>query len=98
MSKHKITLIPGDGIGPELADATKRCVDALGLGISWEVMEAGEGCIEKHKTPLPESTLESIRKNKVAIKGPITTPVGGFQERKRRTEEIARSLRVPAAV
>ena len=80
MSKHKITLIPGDGIGPELADAARRCVDALGLDISWEVMEAGEGCIEKYKTPLPAPTLESIRRNKVAIKGPITTPVGkGFR-------------------
>lgn len=80
MGKYKITLIPGDGIGPELADAARRCVDALGLDIQWEVMEAGEGCIEKYKTPLPPATLESIRKNKVAIKGPITTPVGkGFR-------------------
>ena len=80
MAKHKITLIPGDGIGPELAQAARRCVDALGLDIAWEVMEAGEGCIEKYKTPLPAVTLDSIRKNKVAIKGPITTPVGtGFR-------------------
>jgi isocitrate dehydrogenase (NAD+) len=80
MSKHKITLIPGDGIGPELADAARRCVDALGLDITWEVMEAGEGAIKKYKTPLPEPTLDSIRKNKVALKGPITTPVGtGFR-------------------
>jgi isocitrate dehydrogenase (NAD+) len=80
MSKHKITLIPGDGIGPELAQAARRCVDALGLDISWEVMDAGEGCIEKYKTPLPAPTLDSIKRNKVAIKGPITTPVGtGFR-------------------
>ncbi|MFA5499571.1 MAG: isocitrate/isopropylmalate dehydrogenase family protein [Candidatus Omnitrophota bacterium] len=80
MGKYKITLIPGDGIGPELADAARRCVDALGLDIQWELMEAGEGCIEKYKTPLPPTTLESIRKNKIAIKGPITTPVGkGFR-------------------
>ncbi|MDO8536366.1 MAG: isocitrate/isopropylmalate dehydrogenase family protein [Candidatus Omnitrophota bacterium] len=80
MSKHNITLIPGDGIGPELADAAKRCVDSLGLDIKWEVMEAGLGSIEKYKTPLPEETLASIRKNKVAIKGPITTPIGtGFR-------------------
>ncbi len=80
MGKYKITLIPGDGIGPELADAARRCVDALGLDIQWEVMEAGEGCIGKYNTPLPPATLESIRKNKVAIKGPITTPVGkGFR-------------------
>ena len=78
--EHKITLIPGDGIGPELAQAARRCVDSLGLDIKWEVMEAGEGCIEKYKTPLPASTLESIKKNKVALKGPITTPIGtGFR-------------------
>lgn len=80
MSKYKITLIPGDGIGPELAEAARRCVDALGLSIEWEVMEAGEGCIKKFNTPLPAATLESIKKNKIAIKGPITTPVGvGFR-------------------
>lgn len=80
MSKYKITLIPGDGIGPELVDAAKRCVDALGLDIAWEVMEAGHGAIEKYNTPLPGRTLDSIRKNKVALKGPITTPVGeGFR-------------------
>jgi len=80
MSKHNITLIPGDGIGPELADAAKKCVDALSLDVKWDIMEAGIGAIEKYKTPLPEHTLDSIRKNKVAIKGPITTPVGtGFR-------------------
>lgn len=80
MSKYNITLIPGDGIGPELSDAAKRCVDALGIDIAWEVMEAGQGAIEKYNTPLPGSTLDSIRKNKVALKGPITTPVGrGFR-------------------
>lgn len=80
MSKYKITLIPGDGIGPELSGAAKRCVDALGLDIAWEIMEAGQGAIEKYNTPLPVRTLDSIRKNKVALKGPITTPVGkGFR-------------------
>jgi isocitrate dehydrogenase (NAD+) len=80
MSKYNITLIPGDGIGPELADAAKRCVDALSLDIKWDICEAGLDAIEKYKTPLPEPTLDSIRKNKVAIKGPITTPVGtGFR-------------------
>ena len=80
MSKYNITLIPGDGIGPELADAAKRCVDALSLDIKWDVCEAGLGAIEKYKTPLPAHTLDSIRKNRVAIKGPITTPVGtGFR-------------------
>lgn len=80
MAKHKITLIPGDGTGPELAEAAKRCVDALEVGIEWELAVAGECAIEKHKTPLPDATLESIRKNRVALKGPITTPVGtGFR-------------------
>jgi len=80
LTKYKITLIPGDGTGPELAEAAKRCIDALGLGIEWEIGEAGESVIEKYKTPLPDKTLESIRRNKVALKGPITTPVGtGFR-------------------
>ncbi|MBI5124232.1 MAG: isocitrate/isopropylmalate dehydrogenase family protein, partial [Candidatus Omnitrophica bacterium] len=80
MGKHKITLIPGDGIGPELTEAAKRCVDALGLDISWEVMEAGENAIKKYKTPLPDHALESIKANGIALKGPITTPVGtGFR-------------------
>jgi isocitrate dehydrogenase (NAD+) len=80
LSKYNITLIPGDGIGPELADAAKRCVDALYLDIKWDICEAGLGAIEKYKTPLPAYTLDSIRKNKVAIKGPITTPIGtGFR-------------------
>ncbi|MDP3804776.1 MAG: isocitrate/isopropylmalate dehydrogenase family protein [Candidatus Omnitrophota bacterium] len=80
MSKYRITLIPGDGTGPELAFAARRCVDSLGLDIQWDILEAGESAIEKHKTPLPESVLESIRKNKIALKGPITTPVGtGFR-------------------
>lgn len=80
MSKYKITLIPGDGTGPELASAARRCVDALGVDIEWETVDAGECAIEKYKTPLPDHTLESIRKNRVALKGPITTPVGtGFR-------------------
>ena len=80
MSKYTITLIPGDGTGPELALAARRCIDALGLDIKWEIMEAGAGCIEKYKTPLPDETIESIKRNKVALKGPITTPVGvGFR-------------------
>lgn len=78
--KHKITLIPGDGIGPDVSDAAKRCVEALGVDITWDVQEAGQSVMEKYGTPLPEQTLESIRKNKVAIKGPITTPIGvGFR-------------------
>jgi len=80
LSKYKVTLIPGDGTGPELAEAARRCVDALGVGIEWEIVEAGECAIEKYKTPLPDHALESIRRNKVALKGPITTPIGtGFR-------------------
>ena len=80
LSKYRVTLIPGDGTGPELAEAARRCVDALGVDIEWEMAEAGECAIEKYKTPLPDSTLESVKKNKVALKGPITTPVGtGFR-------------------
>jgi isocitrate dehydrogenase (NAD+) len=74
---HRVTLIPGDGIGPELAEATRRVLDATGVGFDWELQEAGEAMIAEHGTPLPEAVLESIRRNKVAIKGPITTPVGG---------------------
>jgi isocitrate dehydrogenase (NAD+) len=74
---HRITLIPGDGIGPELAEATRRVLEATGVGFDWEYQEAGEAMIAEHGTPLPEAVLESIRRNKVALKGPITTPVGG---------------------
>ena len=74
--KHKITFIPGDGVGPELSDAAKRCIEATGVDIEWEVFDAGIDVMEKYGTPLPEHVLASIKKNKVAIKGPITTPVG----------------------
>jgi isocitrate dehydrogenase (NAD+) len=77
---HRVTLIPGDGIGPELAEATRRVLDASGESFEWEVVDAGEAVMAKHGTPLPEVVLESIRRNRVAIKGPITTPVGeGFR-------------------
>jgi isocitrate dehydrogenase (NAD+) len=80
LAKYRITLIPGDGTGPELIEAARRCVDALGLNIQWDVMEAGVSAVEKYKTPLPDNVLESIKKNKIALKGPITTPVGtGFR-------------------
>ena len=75
-----VTLIPGDGIGPDLTDSVKEVIGALDVDIEWEVADAGEGVMEKEGTPLPESVLESIRRNKVAIKGPLTTPVGtGFR-------------------
>src|SRR6187401_1749078 len=77
---HRVTLIPGDGIGPELAEATTRVLDATGVGFEWESVEAGEATIATKGTPLPDEVLESIRRNKVALKGPITTPVGsGFR-------------------
>ena len=77
---HKITLIPGDGTGPELADVMKKCVEATGVDIEWERQEAGIDAIGKYGTPLPGSVVESIKKNRVAIKGPVTTPLGsGFR-------------------
>jgi len=75
-----VTLITGDGIGPEIAEATRRCVDATGADINWEVAEAGVGVMERLGTPIPDATLESVKKNGVALKAPITTPVGkGFR-------------------
>ncbi|MDP8900310.1 MAG: isocitrate/isopropylmalate dehydrogenase family protein, partial [Actinomycetota bacterium] len=75
-----VTLIPGDGIGPDLTDSVKEVIGALDVGIEWEIAEAGEAVMEREGTPLPESVLDSIRRNKVAIKGPLTTPVGtGFR-------------------
>lgn len=77
---HHITLIPGDGIGPEVTSAARKVIAAAGVVIDWEIVEAGAGALETHETTLPEETLDSIRKNKVALKGPLTTPVGeGFQ-------------------
>ncbi|HAX61896.1 MAG TPA: NAD-dependent isocitrate dehydrogenase [Elusimicrobia bacterium] len=77
---YKITLIPGDGTGPEIAEETRKVLDATGVKIDWEVVEAGIDAAEKYGTPLPENVLASVRKNKVAIKGPITTPIGsGFR-------------------
>ena len=73
---HRVTLIPGDGVGPELAEATTRVLEAGDVGLEWERVEAGAAVIDRYGTPLPESVLESVRRNKVAIKGPITTPVG----------------------
>ncbi|MHB8572147.1 MAG: isocitrate/isopropylmalate dehydrogenase family protein [Candidatus Dormibacteria bacterium] len=73
---HKVTLIPGDGVGPEITEATRRVLDASGAGLEWEVMQAGENVMAEHGTPLPEAVLESVRRNRVGLKGPITTPVG----------------------
>ncbi|SMC24396.1 isocitrate dehydrogenase (NAD+) [Clostridium acidisoli DSM 12555] len=81
MSKeYNITLIPGDGIGPEVTEAAVHVIEAAGVNVNWEVVEAGEKVIEKYGTPLPDYVLNSIEKNKIALKGPITTPVGkGFR-------------------
>jgi isocitrate dehydrogenase (NAD+) len=77
---YNITLIPGDGTGPEIVEAARRCIEATGIKINWEVVHAGVDIMEKAGTPLPDNVLESIRKNKVALKGPITTPIGtGFR-------------------
>lgn len=77
---YSITLIPGDGIGPEISEAARRVIDAACPRINWEVVEAGEAVIERHGTPLPGYVLDSVRKNGVALKGPLTTPVGkGFR-------------------
>ncbi|PIQ81703.1 MAG: isocitrate dehydrogenase [Candidatus Omnitrophica bacterium CG11_big_fil_rev_8_21_14_0_20_64_10] len=73
---HRVTFIPGDGIGPEVSSAARKCLEATGVSFEWEVHDAGEGAIEKFGSPLPEPLLASIRKNKTAIKGPITTPIG----------------------
>ena len=77
MKKHIITLIPGDGTGPELSLAAKRCIEATGVNIEWEEALAGQIALEKCGSLLPKETLDSIRKNKVALKGPLTTPIGG---------------------
>lgn len=75
-----VTLIPGDGVGPEIVAAAREVIEAAGAEVVWEVVEAGEKVIPEYGTPLPHHVLDSIRKNKVALKGPLTTPVGtGFR-------------------
>jgi isocitrate dehydrogenase (NAD+) len=78
---HRVTFIPGDGTGPEIAEATRRVVEATGVAIEWDVQEAGADVMDRHGgNPLPEHVLDSIKRNGVALKGPITTPVGtGFR-------------------
>jgi isocitrate dehydrogenase (NAD+) len=76
---HRITLIPGDGIGPEVTDAVVRILDAAGVEIEWERHDAGVKAFERDGTPLPAALLDSVRRNRVALKGPVTTPIGqGF--------------------
>jgi isocitrate dehydrogenase (NAD+) len=77
---YNITLIPGDGTGPEISEAAKRVIEATGVPIQWDIQDAGIDVYEKEGTPLPRRVIDSIRKNRVAIKGPVTTPVGtGFR-------------------
>jgi isocitrate dehydrogenase (NAD+) len=77
---YRVTLIPGDGIGPEVTTAARRVVEATGVPFEWEIQEAGSDVMAKYGTPLPDQVVESIRRNKVALKGPITTPIGtGFR-------------------
>jgi len=80
LARHAVTLIPGDGVGPEISEATVRVLEATGVEFDWDVKQAGENVMAEYGTPLPEHVLESIRRNHVALKGPITTPVGtGFR-------------------
>jgi len=77
---HIITLIPGDGIGPEVVEATRRVIEATGVAVTWDIHQAGESVMASRGTPLPHDVIEAIKKNRVALKGPITTPVGqGFR-------------------
>jgi isocitrate dehydrogenase (NAD+) len=77
---YQVTLIPGDGIGPEVSEATRRVLEATGVGFEWDVQEAGVGALEKSGDVLPPTVLDSIRKNNIALKGPLTTPLGtGFR-------------------
>ena len=77
---YPVTFVPGDGVGPELSEATRRVLEGTGVSFEWDVQEAGADVMDRYGTPLPEHVLESIRRTKVAIKGPITTPVGtGFR-------------------
>jgi isocitrate dehydrogenase (NAD+) len=76
MARHSITLIPGDGIGYEVSEAARRVIDATGVDIVWDVQNAGLDVVEQYGQPMPDHVLDSIRKNRIAIKGPLTTPVG----------------------
>ena len=77
---HKITLIPGDGIGPEVTQAARKCIEATGVKIVWDEVIVGGEAMDKYGDILPKNALESIKRNKVALKGPIITPIGeGFR-------------------
>ena len=95
--KHKITLIPGDGIGTEITAAVVRIIEASGVDIHWDSFVAGAEALTRYGDPLPETVLDSIRENRVALKGPLTTPVGkGFASvnvRLRKTLDLYANLR-----
>src|SRR5437899_210512 len=76
LAPHRVHLIPGDGVGPEVSEATRRVLEATGVEFEWDVQNAGLGVMEQYGTPMPAHVLDSIRRNKVAIKGPLTTPIG----------------------
>lgn len=77
---HNVTLIPGDGIGPEVSEACRRCIEATGVNINWDVQIAGQTALDKYGVLIPDSVIESAKKNRVALKGPMTTPIGkGFR-------------------
>ncbi len=77
MTTHEVTLLPGDGIGPEITAATLRVLEATGVRFAWDAQVGGMAAVDARGTPLPDDTLESIRRTRVALKGPLTTPVGG---------------------
>ncbi len=76
MAQHVVTMLPGEGTGPEICEAVRLVIDASGVDIKWEYEEIGLGCLEKYGTLLPDKTIKNIAKNKVALKGPTTTPIG----------------------
>ena len=77
---YRVTLIPGDGTGPEITDATRRVLEATGVQFDWDVQDVGVAVMEKEGTPLPQRTLDSLERTKLGIKGPVTTPIGtGFR-------------------
>lgn len=93
---HSVCLIPGDGIGPEVAQAAREVIDATGADIDWEVLPAGEAVIEEYGTVMPDVTLDAVRTHKTALKGPITTPIGkGF---KSANVQLRKALDLYAAV
>jgi isocitrate dehydrogenase (NAD+) len=80
LTRHAVTLLPGDGVGPEICDASVRLLEATGVEFEWDVQPAGESAMKEYGTPLPPRTLDSIRRTKVALKGPVGTPIGtGFR-------------------